>query len=337
MSMTQIKRYDEYEIKNLKNWFGQKNVCFASNTLDWRPNSLFMKSYSFYEPVIDKEHFNFVAVNGSNRIYGYGAFISLLEEILYKKTTIKRKCDYLVYIDEDCFITDLFALKDVVEDFILKDRAFAGCRDGGVLCHRNHNGYCINTFFTIFNIKQLKEMFPKTREEFQRVVNEEISKCTWKSFKESVSNEMWRTIENEKGVNDFFVKTRRESFGEPKYCETVRNDLTNPVEPHQIPYSSKEDDFEPYYKLFLWIMLHSGKPYYFVGSDVWKDHEGNEIDNLGGICSGLYFPEVADSPFCYHAWFARAYDPDGNSNHPVVKKHTKRINQIFDYVNNQKL
>ena len=333
MSMNQ-KRYEDEDIKNLKNWFSQRNVCFASNTSNWSARSLFRKSYGLYEPLIDKEHFNFVAVNGSNQIYGYEAFISLIDELLYKKSTIKRKCDYLVYMDEDCFIADLFAMKAAVEDFILKDRAFAGCPDGGVLCHRNHNGYCINTFFTIFNIKQLREMFPKTREEFRRVVNEEISKCTWKSFKEQVSDEMWRTIENEKKVNEFFVKTRRDSVEEPKYCEIVRNDISNPIEPNQIPYSSKEDDFEPYYRLFLWIMLHGGKPYYFVGSDIWKDKEGKEVDNLGGICSGLYFNEVDEWPFCYHTWFARAYDPNGTINHPIVKRHTRRINQIFDYVNN---
>ena len=336
MCMNQ-KKYDEEEIKNLKNWFSQKNVCFASNIIDWSQNSLFQKSYSLYEPLIDKEHFNFVGIVGSSQIYGYNAFISLLDELLYKKSAIKRKCDYLVYIDEDCFISDLFDMKGLVEDFILKDRAFGGISDGGVLCHRNHNGYCINTFFTIFNIKQLKNIFPKTREEFQKVIDEEISKCTWKLFKSQVSNEMWRFIENEKKVNDFFVRTRRDSVEVPKYCEIVRNDITNPIEPNQIPYSSKEDDFEPYYKLFLWIMLHGGKPYYFVGSDIWKDKEGIEIDTLGGICSGLYFNEVSEEPFCYHTWFARAYDPNGNSCHPIIKMHTKRINHIFDYISNLRL
>ena len=47
-----IQRYDEKDIKNLKDWFRRNNVCFASNVLDWSPKSLFKKSYSLYEPLI---------------------------------------------------------------------------------------------------------------------------------------------------------------------------------------------------------------------------------------------------------------------------------------------
>ncbi len=70
---------------------------------------------------------------------------------------IKIDADYVVHIDEDCFLLDAAPLESII-DFLDKhhDYAVAGTPDGGVP-YRFHNYYACNLFFTIFRQQALKE------------------------------------------------------------------------------------------------------------------------------------------------------------------------------------
>lgn len=323
------------EIEKIKEFFKLNHIYFASNTRNPRVGSLFEKSYNLYSPLIDEETDNFILINGSDYNYGYKCFLEMIEYALYGKKY--PRIDYIVYIDEDCFISDLKSLKNIVEDFISSDRTFAGMPDGGVCCHRNHNNVAINTFFTIFNIRQIRDLFKGIeQDQFKKHIVPAIESYSFERFsKECPYNKMNELFNDTKvcAKHSTFIKN---FYGEPEYCNIVRNDPNNPIEPHQEPYSSKLDNFEPYYKLFFYLMKLGAKPYYIVGADAWKDNEKNVIDNMGGICTALFYNYV---PFCYHTWFARCYVPEADIEHvktlpnsELFLKHTDRINQVYNWV-----
>ena len=68
---------------------------------------------------------------------------------------IKRRYDYVLYVDADCFIWSLDNLMRKFEQFVDGDYIVGGVPDGGVFCHRNANRFCINPFLAFFNIKRI--------------------------------------------------------------------------------------------------------------------------------------------------------------------------------------
>jgi hypothetical protein len=68
-----------------------------------------------------------------------------------------KNFDYVIYIDEDCFITDFYSLVNEFMNFTESGCVLAGPQDGGVFCHRNHSRLMINTFLSFWNIKLLRD------------------------------------------------------------------------------------------------------------------------------------------------------------------------------------
>lgn len=82
-----------------------------------------------------------VIVNGSKNWKPLG-FIEDLEEY--------RSFDFLIHIDEDCFLFDGNQLKKILYEMMCDSRLFlAGSPDGG-MPYRHHNPYACNLFFVIF-------------------------------------------------------------------------------------------------------------------------------------------------------------------------------------------
>ena len=96
------------------------------------------------------EHIN---VSGKTGMYGYQFFDYVLKNF--------KDVDWMIYIDEDCFITNKSALLDLLYHQIRHNIGFSGMPDGGVISHRFHNPVGINTFFTIINLKSLRQTILK--------------------------------------------------------------------------------------------------------------------------------------------------------------------------------
>ena len=151
----------------MKKWFKQNNVLFCTNG-DIIPDSPLLDSISLYRSAIDD---NLLCIPGKNignnmPIFGLQAFLMMINE------AIKRKYDYIIYIDADCFIWSLNNLKSKFEQFIEGDFIVGGVPDGGVLCHRNTNNYCINPFLMFLNIKRVLKHIVNQQLELAAVHNE---------------------------------------------------------------------------------------------------------------------------------------------------------------------
>lgn len=318
------------KIEEIKKYFSDNGVWFATNSIRTDEGSLFEKSYNLYNSLIDENKDNFMLVNGTNCNYGYFCFLDLIYKCMFDFN--HKDVRHIIYIDEDCFISDIEVLYELVKDFISSEKAFAGVPDGGVVCHRNHNHIAINTFFTLFNIDIIKKLINcQNINLFQSEIYPQIESCSFEKFSSRLSYNKLSLLINDSKVCAAYSEILKVSLDikEIKYCDTVRNDVDNPIEHNQIPYSYKLDNFEPYYKLFFYLMSLGAEPYYIPGTDIWKVNN-EEVDNMGGICSALYFNM---KPFCYHTWFARAYSSEPEkSNDPLIVKHTNRINQIYDWV-----
>lgn len=72
---------------------------------------------------------------------------------------LRSKADIIINIDEDAFITDNQALKDLIEFTIDNKIINCGMPDGGVVDIRKHNPLVTNPFFNILNIPEIKKKF----------------------------------------------------------------------------------------------------------------------------------------------------------------------------------
>lgn len=66
-------------------------------------------------------------------------------------------CDIAINVDEDCFIANPEAVKDLVDFAIKNGYANIGCPDGGGFCPRHGNPVVTNPFFNIFNLRMIRE------------------------------------------------------------------------------------------------------------------------------------------------------------------------------------
>ena len=124
---------------------------------------------------------------------------------------------------------------------------------------------------------------------------------------------------------------------EPPYCEIVRNDPNNPIEPHQTPYSfddeTEEKNFEPYYVLEQALIILTGNPiYYLFSTDLYNEKEikNGETYDLSGLSSAVYnnIETVKEHKLiAVHTWYSRAYTKWPTM--PIQLSQTKRINTII--------
>lgn len=80
-----------------------------------------------------------IVIDGTNGMHG-------IDSILYMFKKLKNQdIDWIIMADED----------------VVFENTECGVRDGGVVAHRNFNPYAINTFFSVLNFNEIKNIFDK--------------------------------------------------------------------------------------------------------------------------------------------------------------------------------
>ena len=326
-------------MKKLKIWLSQNKVCFVTNSISMPSNLLLpsLKTYIDYIPI-----HNFYLIQGiknNEPFYGLNAFIEMLAYMLSN-----NNFDYVIYIDEDCFINDFEALIDEFKLFKSSNCCMAGIQDGGVLCHRNHSKIMVNTFLSFWNISLMrnKKITINTIIDYvkEKIKDDKVYKNFISTIK-STNNELYnfmcsradKMILNIKDFRDFLNPENPE----PPYCEIVRNDPNNPIEPHQTPYSfddeTEEKNFEPYYVLEQALIILTGNPiYYLFSTDLYNEKEikNGETYDLSGLSSAVYnnIENIKKHKLiAVHTWYSRAYTKWPTM--PIQLSQTKRINTII--------
>ena len=323
--------------EEIKDWLISKKVLFVTNSI-MLPGSTFVSSVRTYFEYIPIHNFYVVpGVSNNKPFYGLNAFLDLTAKFLTERVFMQY--DYVIYIDEDAFITDFKSMIDDFADFISEDKyCLAGPQDGGVFCHRNHISLFFNSFISFWNMKMLRRA--TTAQEFIKVVNDIASHKPneFSYFIKKLQTEnptLLRTMKEDAQRSIWKVKDYRmaqfDENGETPYAQVVKNDLNNPVEPHQVPYSNTNDtetgNFEPYYLIEEAFVLVTKKPIlYLYATDYYnKDEDNEEMDNTG-LTSAVFHP-FTNKMYCVHTWFSRAY-----SKYPINKlmlEHTNRINKVI--------
>lgn len=340
--------FENYTDSDLKVWLTKNKVLFVTNSI-CLPGSVFLSSMRTYIDKIPVHNFYIIpGLVDDKPYYGVQAFFTMLANC-YRNQHPVSHFDYIIYIDEDCFITDFKAMIEEFYLFMKDDRyCLAGPQDGGVLCHRNHRHNLINTFISFWNVKLLKESC--TLKEFNAMCNRfaymENGYAEWIDYMDksqelkSVLAEMNKSADTMLDISESF---RRAKFGDKKespYADVVRNDESNEVEQHQIPYSYEDlfgrkhkGNFEPYYLIEEALIALTKKPVmYMFSADYYSPDKSNEeTDNSGLTSEVMYLAKKGEKTefrsFALHTWFARAY-----SKWPymtVQRVHTNRINKII--------
>lgn len=159
------------------------NIAILTTVINFK---LYKKSSQLFPPSIQK-----YVIDGTNSMHG-------LDSIFYMLKKLKGKgIEWLIMSDEDV----LFENPDMVFDIIKKMKAqnytVCGIRDGGLISHRIHNPYLINTFFSIIHFKEIESLWNK----------KEVLKNQY-----SIANEFEDDLSNLKEAYDAL------SIYEPYYC-----------------------------------------------------------------------------------------------------------------------
>lgn len=328
------KYFNDFSDEKIKQWISDNRVLFVTNS-NLLPGTTFlasMKTYIDYIPL-----HNYYVISGMQEpkpFYGVNVFFDLMMLGL-SKTTIQF-FDYIIYIDEDSFVCDFRELMNIFYDF-KKDDAYcmSGSQDGGVICHRNHSKLFVNTFLSFFNLKRLRAsgIEPKT---FVGMCNElGRTENNYEHFIGRLKEEKPSLYEKMNELADENIEKiklyREEHFinGEVPYCEVVKNDPDNPIEPNQIPYSWRDDEeknnFEPYYIVEQSLVWFTELPIYYLNVTDLFDKEETECDNTG-LTSVVFGSD--NNKAVVHTWYSRMYSKWPQNK--VMLKHTKRINTVIE-------
>jgi hypothetical protein len=121
------------------------NIAIICNTLN---KELCEKSKEFYK----NTKYDKIDIPGKNKMFGW-KFLNFI--------TYNLNYEWVILIDEDCFITD-FSIVDELLQYQIKNNIYcSGVPDGGVLNTRKHNPISINPFFSILNLKEIKKIYNK--------------------------------------------------------------------------------------------------------------------------------------------------------------------------------
>ena len=112
-------------------------------------DELYSLSKEFYKDL----KFEKINIGGSNGFYGF----SFLDHIM--KDNRFNDCDWIINVDEDCFITDVKAMLELLNYQIDNNIHCSGVPDGGVISHRFHNPISINLFFSVMNIGEIRKKY----------------------------------------------------------------------------------------------------------------------------------------------------------------------------------
>lgn len=304
------------------------------------PGTLYLatlKTYIDYLPI-----HNFWIIPGEKDgkpFYGLNAFIYMVNYMLALNTF-----DYVIYIDEDCFITDFEQLIEEFKKFKDNGYCLGGPMDGGVFCHRNHSRYMINTFLSFWNIKLLRDN-NITQETLLNYYNTVLAN-QHTALKDFIVDLQLNNAEiyNKMNISSLDVIAKMSTYREkhfPKegiaYAETVKDDKNNNIERYQVPYSYSDDketfNFEPYYLIEqAFVKLTKSSIYYFAATDFY-DKEFDEPDlksklDISGLSSAVYTNDKKCSKLiAVHSWYSRAYTKWPKAQ--VQLDQTKRINTLI--------
>lgn len=221
-------------------------IKIISNT---QYKDLYEISKSFYVNLVYEK----LEINGENSFYSFDFLNYIIMDDVFKDI------DIMVYIDEDCFITDIKALERLIFYFTENDIDCIGMPDGGVVSTRTHNPLSINQFFCILNLKKIREKYNL--------------------------DEVLKTL--------------------------YSDDLSEYLPSFLIKGVYNLDNFEPYYKLFFWMLKNKYKFYYLDAKNFDLDTTTTILKNHENI------------EFAYHTWYARNWIKD--------EENTKRILNVINH------
>lgn len=189
---------------------------------------LYKISRSFYNDL----NYDKIVISGENGFYGY----KFLNEIFTNK---KYDYDWIVLIDEDCFITDLNAFENLLQYQIKNEIHCSGMPDGGIIPLREFNPISINPYFCIIDLKSIRLKYNQS----------EVKKLVY-------SDNLDKFIPNHLIKSNIFSEKISEI--------NVKCDAYN---------------FEPYYKIFFWLLLNDFKIEY-LDANLW-DAENDKYTKIG--------------------------------------------------------
>lgn len=332
---------DIQNINKLKTWLSNNKVCFVTNSTAM-PSSLLVSSLKTYIEYIPIQNFWIIpGIVNNQPFYGLNAFLIMLNYMLEN-----NNFDYVIYIDEDCFIYDFETLIEEFKNFTNSNCCLAGPQDGGAFCHRNHSKLLINTFLSFWNIKMIRDKKITINDIIQYIskLNEQYHDKLYSAFLEilKMNKDLYNFMESSsKQKIDAITYYRITHFGsthESPYAEVVKDDPQNFVERNQEPYSYKDDEiinFEPYYILEQVLILLTKSPiYYMFGTDLYdSDYEKKNVQfDKSGLTSAIYYGKSINEfddrkLIAVHTWFSRAYTKWPKNK--LQLDHTKRINTII--------
>lgn len=109
---------------------------------------LYAKSAPYFPRKVQK-----YIIDGRNGMHG-------IHSLLYMMRKLKNKdIDWLILADEDVLFTDSNSVFEIIQKMQGENFTFCGVRDGGTIAHRNYNPLVPNTFFSILNFKEIKEIW----------------------------------------------------------------------------------------------------------------------------------------------------------------------------------
>ena len=332
------KKIEDWTSEEIMLWLSKHRVLFVTNSV-CEPGTTFLASMRTYLDYIPVHNFMLVyGIRDKKPFYG----LSVFNELSFRALTepVIQKYNYLIYLDDDCFITNFNILMKEIVRFVEKGIwCMAGPQDGGMISHRNHSHILFNTYISFWNLKMLREK--SSQENFMKTcaIIAADPKHSYAIFQKMLREDMnhFNLLESTAQNNIHRGRLWREnSF--PKNEETgeyetyaagkVRNDPENPVEPHQTPYSYKTDEqfnYEPYYLTEQTWLLETRAPImYLFHQDLYDRNEEVNADATG-ITSGVY--DEDGNLYAVHTWFSRAY-----TKWPQMKlqmEHTQRINSVI--------
>lgn len=246
---------------------------------------------------------NFV-INGKDNVYGEKAFVKMLDEI---------DKDYVIYIDEDCFIVDEEALYEEFLDFKNSGTVVRGMPDGGVVCHRNYNQIAINPFLSFWNLGIIRKLGK--------------FKNNYVPLRGNILYDMSSLVESL-----VFAKKKRKYI--PEFA--IKNtDGTFIRTSFQKPYSHNHSmTYERYYGLWSYLtQMTKTKLSYTLNVD------SCFIDDLDKTGTTTATFSHSGKLISYHLWYTRFYRPDlvynkkdtifPNESPEMKRYHTERINSFL--------
>lgn len=123
----------------------QDKISFLTTVSNFK---LYKKTSIYYPP-----HNERYVIDGREGMYGIQSIIFMMDKLKDKEI------DWIIMIDEDGILIDYENIVDLINYMNEHKFIVCGMQDGGVIPIRHHSPFAINTYFSILNIKKLKEIW----------------------------------------------------------------------------------------------------------------------------------------------------------------------------------